>query len=182
MKDLHPAHRSKDGYFNTQSGIKVSIHHPTPDMIDIQDIAHALSNLCRFGGHTSEFYSVAQHSVLVQILAHRAGAIPSVVFAALMHDATEAYVQDVISPLKHILGEKYNEVERRFQRVIGYKFGITVGLFDKIKVFDRQALEIEHAYFFKEERHAFWNIFPEGVYAQKRARMSFFHTFKILAP
>lgn len=68
-----------------------------PDTIDIRDIAHALSHLCRFTGHTNLFYSVAQHCLLVAEKIHGG---PEVKLAALLHDAAEAYVGDLSSPLR----------------------------------------------------------------------------------
>lgn len=146
MNQLHPVHQTHDGFFNTVSGKRINIHNPTVDMIDINDIAHALSNICRFGGHVKEFYSVAQHSLLVYYLA------PidlRTCFAALMHDATEAYCHDVIKPLKNILGKPYEEIEKRFEAVICERFEIDAKDFTTIKPYDKQALEIEHGYFWK---------------------------------
>lgn len=85
------------------------------------DIAHALSNTCRFGGHVSSFYSVAQHSVLVSShckLHPKEG---------LMHDATEAYLVDVPSPIKQYLSE-YKFIETNLARVIGNRFGLVLDI------------------------------------------------------
>jgi len=85
-------------YIQTLSGKKFSYQFATADDIDIEDIANALSNICRFAGHLPEFYSVAQHSVLVSQIVP-----PEFAFEALMHDAAEAYCQDIPAPLKALL-------------------------------------------------------------------------------
>ena len=69
---------------------------PNPADIDIKDIAHALSNCCRFAGHIKSFYSVAQHSVIVSELCE-----PENALAGLLHDASEAYLSDIARPVKY---------------------------------------------------------------------------------
>ncbi len=80
------------------------------DPLDIQehdivflDISRTLSKICRFGGRCSDFYSVAQHSVLVARLVERVESDPVVLMAALLHDAAEAYLGDIVTPLKRRL-------------------------------------------------------------------------------
>lgn len=101
-----------NGWIQTRSGRKFDLLNPKPEMVDPADIAHALSQICRFSGHCREFYSVAQHCVLVcQLVGEMAGvARPgekdfevAVMRAALMHDAGEAYYGDVVRPLKRVL-------------------------------------------------------------------------------
>ncbi|WP_434673789.1 phosphohydrolase [Pseudomonas sp. R1-15] len=79
----------------TQTGKRFDLFEPDADMIDPRDIAHSLAHLCRFNGHTREFYSVAQHSCLVADLVPAEHKL-----AALLHDATEAYLGDMTRPLK----------------------------------------------------------------------------------
>jgi hypothetical protein len=105
-------------WIQTHSGIKFDLLAPTPDMVDINDIAHALSNICRFNGHVREFYSVAQHSVHVSRLVHPAWAL-----TGLLHDATEAYVGDMVRPLKALLPD-YKYAEERIWYVIVRKFDL----------------------------------------------------------
>lgn len=106
------AYHDKDK-FCTISGRMVSLLSPRPQDVQIDDIAHALSKICRFGGHTPYHMSVAQHSVLVSRLVQ-----PELALLALLHDSTEAYVGDVVSPLKHNLAA-FEEVEQKWAKVIG---------------------------------------------------------------
>ena len=89
-------------FIQTLSGRRVNPLDATAEDIDPADIARALSNLCRFGGHSKAFYSVAQHSAIVcDLLEQRGGATPDELMAALLHDAAEAYLGDLPHPLKH---------------------------------------------------------------------------------
>jgi uncharacterized protein len=107
--------------------------------ICIEDIAHALSNICRYGGHTKEFYSVAQHSVLVSLQCQ-----PEDAFAGLMHDASEAYLYDLPRPVKHALGmELYREAEKRLDSLIAHKYGIAQESAQRAKAFDDVLLMTE---------------------------------------
>lgn len=88
-------------YILTYSGIQFDFSSPTVEMIDIVDIAHALSNKCRFNGHCNNFYSVAQHCVLmVDALKNESLGVQR---QALLHDAEEAYLPDVPTPIKEYI-------------------------------------------------------------------------------
>ncbi|WP_460097788.1 phosphohydrolase [Pseudomonas sp. S3_C01] len=89
----------------TQTGNRFDLFGTDTDMIDPRDIAHSLAHLCRFNGHTREFYSVAQHSCLVADLVPAEHKL-----AALLHDATEAYIGDMVRPLKQWMCA-YRDVE-----------------------------------------------------------------------
>lgn len=103
---------------STVSGRFFDILKPEEYEYDIEEIAHALSNLCRYTGHTNRFYSVAEHSVLVSRI------VPvGLSLVGLLHDASEAYLGDVSSPLKKLLPE-YRAIEDRVQRAIAKHFGI----------------------------------------------------------
>src|SRR3954453_5398176 len=113
-------------YLQTVSGRWVNPFEPDPDQLEIGDIARALANQCRFGGHCRVFYSVAQHSVIVSELVEERGGDAEDVFAALMHDASEAYLGDMPHPLKHRseLGAAFKAAEQRLEAVIGERFAI----------------------------------------------------------
>lgn len=102
----------------TASGRKFFPFDPRSEDVDVRDIAHALARVCRFGGHTREFYSVAQHSVLVSHL------VPDhLALHGLLHDAAEAYVGDVVRPLKAHMPE-YRQVEARVFDAIRERCGL----------------------------------------------------------
>lgn len=103
---------------------------PEPDKIHIIDIAHALSMKCRYSGHCQEFYSVAEHSVIVSRYCK-----PENAMAGLMHDASEAYLPDVIRPIKPYL-EGFKQIEDNLLQVIFKKYGIEYPFPKDIKTID----------------------------------------------
>lgn len=124
-------------YLTTARGRAVDIQLVTPDDISILDIAHSLSNLCRFAGHTREFYSVAQHSVRVALTLP-----PELQLAGLLHDATEAYVVDLPRPIKNLLPD-YKKLEARVWEAISFRFGVARFEHPLIKEMDNRALRTE---------------------------------------
>jgi hypothetical protein len=108
------------GSIKTFCGIQFWPLNPRLEDIRIADISHALAHQCRFGGHTRRFYSIAQHSVLVSQLCR-----PEDALWGLLHDASEAYLQDVVRPLKELaVFEAYRAAERRLQSSIAQRFGL----------------------------------------------------------
>lgn len=108
------------GYVHTFTGKHFNPLDPDPAMIDIRDIAHALSMQCRFIGMVREFYSVAEHSVRVSYACD-----PHDALAGLLHDAPEAYLHDLASPIKNAPGmETYREAERFLVAMIYHRFGL----------------------------------------------------------
>lgn len=109
------------GWLQTFTGKKVWPLDPRPEDICIEDIAHALSNICRYTGHVRRFYSVAQHSVLVSQILPR-----NLQLCGLLHDAAEAYICDLPRPLKQSepFGSIYKEHEETLERCIAEKFSL----------------------------------------------------------
>ena len=138
-------------YLQTVSGKWVNPLAPDPEQFDIEDIALALGNLCRFGGHCRTFYSVAQHSVIVSQLVEDRGGDAEDVFAALMHDAAEAYLGDMPHPLKHrsALGAAFKEAEQGLEAAIEAHFAIRADV-PEVKRADRALLATERRAFSAE--------------------------------
>jgi uncharacterized protein len=111
----------KGDWLETFSGKLIWPLDPHPNEICIEDIAHALSNICRFNGHTKHHYSVGKHSLNVAIIL-KAQCTPDIVqLFGLLHDASEAYLCDIPRPLKKYLNG-YLEVEKKMQDMIYEKF------------------------------------------------------------
>lgn len=126
--------------------------------VEIDDIAHALSNLCRYSGHCRRFYSVAEHSVLVsRIVAEMWPGDEEARWAGLLHDATEAYVGDITTPLK-ILLPGFIEIEDTLTLQIAKKFKVKWNkrTVDRVKIADLTALSTEARLLFENVEH--WDM------------------------
>lgn len=124
----------------THSGRDVPLMTFGPEHVALEDIAHALAHQCRWGGHTWRFYSIAEHCLLVAALvppAHRA--------YALLHDASEAYLGDVVAPLKRSSAlAGYREIEARVQAAIYRAVGLDPDAVpETVHAADLVALQIE---------------------------------------
>lgn len=107
---------SRGAWMQTFTGRSFFPLDPQPDDVDPSDVAHALSLICRYGGHVRRFYSVAEHCVLMSRV------VPEhVALTALLHDAAEAYVGDMVRPLKYQL-PAYQSAEAEVLRAIAVRF------------------------------------------------------------
>ena len=141
-----------NAWIHTYTGKKFYPQNPTPESICIEDIAHALSMQCRFGGHVSEFYSIAQHSVLVSYLCDESNRL-----CALLHDAAEAFLMDCLSPIKRMPElQGYKLLEKKVQQAIYNKWGI-MGETKNVKRADLLCLSME-ANTFMYPLHLDWEV------------------------
>jgi uncharacterized protein len=112
-------------WIQTYSGRKFHPLNPQRSEVFIEDIAHALSMMCRYTGHTKKFYSVAEHSVRVAWRVMDLGADRRTALAALLHDASEAYLCDIARPVKmQPEFAAYRAAEAQLQSVVYGAFGI----------------------------------------------------------
>ncbi|MBQ3080325.1 MAG: hypothetical protein IJC48_10070 [Clostridia bacterium] len=107
---------------NTYSGKQLDVENPSAGSIDINDIAHALSFICRGSGNTNFFFSVARHCVYCAREAWARGMSVRVVLACLLHDASEAYMMDIPKPIKENLLPQYNIYEDQLLACIYEKY------------------------------------------------------------
>jgi 5'-deoxynucleotidase YfbR-like HD superfamily hydrolase len=110
-------------WIQTYTGKKFWPMDPHVDDVDIEDVAHALSMQCRYAGHCVDFYSVAEHSVLLSHYALHALDDSRLALWLLLHDGSEAYLQDVVRPVKqHLTG--YKSAETVVQDVVYCRYGL----------------------------------------------------------
>lgn len=135
------------GWMQTYTGKMFFLENPRPGDVCIDDIAHALSNVCRFAGHSRKFYSVAEHCIHVSRVVPESDAL-----CGLLHDATEAYLCDIPKPLKILdVFKEYRKIEARLESIILEKFKVPSGYFSltkEVKIADTRMLRTE-----KDELH-----------------------------
>jgi len=136
-------------WIQTYTGRQYFPTNPHPDMICVEDIAHALANICRYTGHCRRFYSVAQHSCWVSDNVHQVTPFnedprspKELKRWGLMHDAAEAYLSDVSGPIKGLLAG-YKELEVLNLTVIAGVFGLEMPIPESVKRYDMIALATE---------------------------------------
>lgn len=160
----------------TFTGKLVDLANFTAGDVRLPDIAHALSCINRYTGHTVTPYSVAQHSVMVSKLCE-----PQDELWGLLHDASEAYLGDVARPLKTLLPD-YVELEHHVQQTIGKHFGLSWPIPLSVKVADNRALIAEKRALMSVEHD--WGIeadpvmVPINPYCWQQARQMFENRFK----
>lgn len=113
------------GVIETVTGVRANILDLTHEMINLEDISTSLSHICRYNGHVPHFYSVAEHSVLVANWLEDNGHDPKTILTGLLHDASEAYVGDMVRPLKR--HEEYGAAHQRAEEKIAEKISIKYG-------------------------------------------------------
>jgi len=129
-------------WIETFTGIKFDVLDPQPDMVCIEDIAHAGSQMNRFTGHCRFPYPVTQHERIGSYIVE-----PEFALDFLLHDAAESYIGDMNRPLKHfsLAGDEYRKVEARIWKVIAHVFGIAEQEPAEVKRIDNAMLYAEKA-------------------------------------
>lgn len=137
-KNQNPTDFKNRSWVITLSGKRFSILDPDPESVEISDIACSLARQARFNGHTRFFYSVGQHSVLGAEVAPTS----DIALQMLFHDATEAYIGDLVSPIKALLPD-FEAIENGIQKAICQRLGIEFPLPKVVKQIDRRLLATE---------------------------------------
>ena len=155
-----PEQRDQRGAFiTTYSGVKFFVEDANIQDVPIEDIAHALSMNCRFNGHLSQFYSVAQHSVIVSYL------VPDRMrLTALMHDVSEAFVPDMPRPFKKFI-TGFEEYEDKIQRAVSEHYGTQYPLPDEVNHVDKNIVRDEATHLYSSPPD--WIEFYESVAAHE---------------
>ncbi len=151
-----PGHRV-GGWIQTFTGRSFWPLDARPSEVHIEDIAHSLSLLCRFAGHVRRFYSVAEHCVLMSYAVSPVNAL-----AALLHDATEAYVVDLPAPVKKFMPE-YRRAEDALWLVIAKRFGLPAAIPDEVHQADQRIVSDERAVLMAPSSRPWIKIRPLGV-------------------
>jgi uncharacterized protein len=149
-------------WIHTFTGKKFRPLAPDPDLIDVRDIARGLSTQGRFGGHTRTYYSVAEHSVRVSLITPAKDSL-----WGLLHDASEAYLKDMASPIKYAPGlEFYLEAEARLMAAVAVRFGLPAVEPHSVKRADAILLHTEARDLFPSGSHVEW--LDEGMAQPRR--------------
>ena len=155
----------------TRSGIYFNVFAPMPEMFNIEDIAHALSQIPRFMGHLPFHYSVAQHCVMGVHLID-----PDHRYDFLMHEVSEAYLGDMPSPIKKRL-EEYKRLEDEVMTAGAQVFGYKWPLSAEVKKMDQDMLHMEWDGLMLGDQ-----MYPFPVWAPEIAKRRFMEQFRLLCP
>lgn len=143
--------------YTTSSGIRINVTKFSAKLVCLEDIAHHLTKICRYGGALplDIHYSVAEHSILLSRYALKHHGV-EVAKAALLHDASEAYLGDIVSGLKKLLPD-YKQIEHKVENIIKAKYKIKNDDLTNatVKFLDLSILEDEHRKFFPERLDLF---------------------------
>ncbi len=151
------------GWIQTASGGRFYPLAPRVKDVKILDIAQALSRNCRFTGHCSKFYSVAEHSVLVTSILDGWTDDPEVLMWGLLHDASEAYISDIARPVKQQPEFKfYRDMEKGVMDVIAAAFGLDPTEPSIVKDADTMALSLEAEQLMPNREKASWAWLPDS--------------------
>lgn len=143
----------------SKDGKKLSLIHLKPSDVEIDEIAHSLSNTCRFGGHCREYYSVAEHCVIMANIMEEQGFSKDEQLGALLHDASEYILTDVPRPFKPMMPE-YNRYETYIMEVVEKKFGVDCHT-PEIKELDNRMVGSEARALFKNPTWVLEWPYPE---------------------
>lgn len=143
-----------DQWIGLLSGAQFNYNRPEESDVTLDDLASALSNICRFSGHLPAFYSVAQHLVNCSRLVPDESA-----YDALMHDTAEAFTNDLPTPLKWAF-PIFKELEVSIESAMAKKFGFTYPYSDAVKKADTEMLILEKLYV--KNDHRVWPHY-EGI-------------------
>lgn len=156
----------------TYTGVMFDPLNPNLELIDILDIAHALSMLCRANGHFRSFYSVGQHCINCMKEAAARGYSERVQLACLLHDASEAYLSDVTRPVKQEL-PRYLEIEKPLQDAIWLKYlGNPLSREEYAQVFEIDDVMLYHEFLSLMDTRL-WDSEPRIYSAPRFAFMEF---------
>lgn len=145
---------SRGNFVTTYSGAKFFIDEVNIQDIPMYDIAHALSMNCRFNGHISKFYSVAEHSVNVSLL------VPNYGLEALLHDVSEAFLPDMPRPFKGMI-TGFDEYEYKIHTAFAEHYGLQFPLPAEVKYIDTNIVSDEAAVLYPEPPE--WINFYDSV-------------------
>ena len=147
---------NEKGWMMTYTGKRVFPLDVKIDDIDIRDIAHSLALQCRFNGHVSDFYSVAEHSLLIcKALQKNEVGGTLLHISALLHDAAETYLSDMIRPLKISLADAYGPIRRAGEKIdllIADKYGLPRPFAPIIHEYDHRIINDEKRVLFGTEK------------------------------